>query len=153
MPLTLEPRALLAALSIGCLAVPPAASASTRRDRTEAAIVHAMNQLRTSYALPALRTSRGLARAADAHSASMARRRTMSHGAFALRVRRYVHTRRVGENLAWMPGCDATAIVRMWLNSADHRRIMLAPGFRRVGVGRRAASSVCFVTADFASAT
>jgi uncharacterized protein YkwD len=145
-------RAQLAALSICCAFLPASASAATRHDRTEAAIIRAMNHVRISHRLPALRTSRGLARAADAHSASMARSRTLSHGSFSRRVRRYVRTRMVGENIAWMSGCDAGAVVRMWLNSAAHRRIMLERGFRRVGVGRRAASSLCFITADFASA-
>jgi uncharacterized protein YkwD len=145
-------RALLAALLICCFAVPATASASSGHDPTEAAIVHAMNQVRTSHGLPALRPSSGLARAAGAHSASMARTRTMSHGAFSQRVRRYVRSRLIGENLAWMTGCNAAAVVELWLNSAGHRRIMLSRSFRRVGVGRAAASSLCFITADFASA-
>jgi uncharacterized protein YkwD len=57
----------------------------------------------------------------------------------------------VGENLAWMDGCNATAVVNMWLNSAPHRKIMLSRSFRRIGVGR-SGSRKCFVTADFASA-
>jgi uncharacterized protein YkwD len=41
----------------------------------------------------------------------------------------------------------------MWLNSPGHRKVMLSPSFRRVGVGKRASSKVCFVTADFGTAT
>jgi uncharacterized protein YkwD len=152
MSVTSELRALLAALSIGCVAAPAGASASIRQDRTEAGIVRAMNQVRASRHLPRLRTDPGLARAADVHSASMARSGLLSHGAFARRVRRYVRSRVIGENLAWMSGCDPAAIVQLWLNSAGHRGVMLDRSFRLVGVGRRASSNLCFVTADFASA-
>ncbi len=129
-----------------------AAPASARADATEASVLHAMNALRAANHLPRLHSSRGLARAADAQSAHVLRTRVMSHGAFSRRVRHYVHSRRVGENLAWMNRCDAGQVVRMWLNSAQHRRIMLARGFRRVGVGRRSTAAICVVTADFASA-
>src|SRR4051812_45311854 len=100
-------RALLAATIVVCVLEPSAASASSRHDATEAAIVKAMNGVRAQYGLAALRTNAGLTRAADAHSASMLRSRTLSHGAFSQRVRRYVHARRVGENLAWMSRCNA----------------------------------------------
>ena len=145
-------RVLLAVLSIVCASLPCAsASASARHDRTEAGIVRAMNAIRAQYHLPRLHVSGGLARAADVHSASMARNRVLAHGDTARRVRRYVHSRKVGENLAFMSGCKARAIVQMWMNSAAHRRIMLSNGFRRVGVAKRNSSRICFVTADFAS--
>jgi uncharacterized protein YkwD len=144
-------RALFAALLIACLGAPSSAFASSRHDATEASIIRAMNGVRANYGLPRLHTSRGLARAADAHSASMQRSNSIGHGAYTQRIRRYVRTKRVGENVAWMAGCNAHAIVQMWLNSAPHRRVMLSKSFRRIGVGRRG-SRKCFVTADFAAA-
>jgi len=151
MSVTTVLRAMLAALLIGCVAAPASASASARHDRTEAAIIRAMNSVRASHGLPALRVNRGLARAADAHSATMARTGTVTHGSYSRRVRRYVRTRHVGENLAWMSRCRAAAVVQLWMNSAGHRQVILRRGFRRVGVAKRAASRTCFVTADFAS--
>jgi uncharacterized protein YkwD len=144
-------RALLAVLSIVCVLPPASASASARHDRTEASIVRVMNSIRASHGLPRLNISGGLGKAADVHSASMARSGRLAHGDTSRRVRRYVRTRRVGENLAYMTGCKARAIVRMWMNSAAHRQIMLSSGFRRVGVAKRNSSRTCFVTADFAS--
>jgi uncharacterized protein YkwD len=144
-------RASLAALLIVCVLVPTRASASARHDATEASIIRALNSARASHGLPKLRTSRGLARAADAHSKTMRRTNTMGHGDYSRRVRRYVRSRKVGENVAWMRGCNGTAIVNMWLNSAPHRKVMLSKSFRRIGVGR-SGSRKCFVTADFASA-
>jgi uncharacterized protein YkwD len=137
---------------MACALVPATASASARHNRLESGVIRAMNSVRASYGLPALRPSSGLARAADAHSASMLRTNVLSHGAFASRVRRYVRVRRIGENLAWMSRCDANAIVQMWFNSAAHRRVLLTRSFTRVGVGQRASSRACFVTADFATA-
>ena len=79
-------------------------------------------------------------------------RTRVGHGDYSRRIRRYVRTRRVGENIAWTRGCSAQKIVNMWLNSAPHRHVMLSGSFRRIGVGKRGARK-CFVTADFASAS
>jgi uncharacterized protein YkwD len=145
-------RGLLAVLLIALFAVPVAtASASARMDPTEAAILHAMNSLRAQHHLPRLYSSSALERAADSHSAHMLRSHTLSHGAFAQRLRHYTHSRAVGETLAWMSRCNAHQVVSMWLHSAEHRRIMLSGAYRRVGVGSRGTSGSCMVTADFAS--
>jgi uncharacterized protein YkwD len=150
MSVTSVRRMSLAVLLIACLVVPSRAAASARHDATEASIIRALNDARASYGLPKLHTSRGLARAADAHSKTMRRTNRVGHGDYSKRVRRYVRTRKVGENLAWMSGCNAGAIVNMWMNSAPHRKVMLSKSFRRIGVGR-SGSRKCFVTADFAS--
>jgi uncharacterized protein YkwD len=146
-------RALVAVLMVvlACALAPPGASASVRHDATEARIVRALNEVRAGYGLPRLHANRGLARAAHAHSRTMQRANRVGHGNVGRRVRRYVRSRRVGENLAWTTSCDARQIVDLWLSSVPHRRVMLSPAFRRIGVGR-SGSSTCFVTADFASA-
>jgi uncharacterized protein YkwD len=151
MSFTAVRRASLAAVLICCLLVPSRASASSRHDATEAKIIRALNSARAGYGLPRLRSTRALGRAADAHSRSMRRSNTVGHGDFPRRIRRYTRSRKVGENLAWMSGCNASAIVAMWLNSGPHRKIMLSRSFKRIGVGR-SGSRKCFVTADFASA-
>src|SRR6478609_5847029 len=145
-------RGLALACLLVCLSLPSKASASARHDRLEAGIVRAINHVRANYRLPALRASSGLARAADAHSASMLRHNVLSHGAFSTRLRHYTRARRVGENLAWMTRCNPGSVVQMWMNSPGHRRVMLARSFKRIGVGRRAHPGRCFVTADFSTA-
>ena len=152
MSVTTVRRALLAALCIACLGVPTEALASGRHDRTEAEIIQALNGVRASHGLPRLLTNHNLARAADAHSKVMLQANRLDHGDFSRRLRRYVSSRSLGENLAWMTDCDPQTIVDMWLNSPPHRKIMLSSAFQRIGVGRRG-SSECYVTADFASAT
>jgi uncharacterized protein YkwD len=145
-------RGLVAAWLIVIVVMPASASASARQDRTEASILRAMNSVRARYHLPQLRVNGALARAADAHSAAMLRSGRFSHGAMSARLRRYTSSRAIGENLAWMSRCDGRKVVSMWLNSAPHRKIMLAGRFKMVGVGQRSSGSLCMVTADFASA-
>jgi uncharacterized protein YkwD len=76
---------------------------------------------------------------------------------FDRRVRAYAHARRVGENLAMLPGVRGAAqkVVNMWLRSAAHRQILLSRGFRRVGVGQRSGQlggqKATVYTVDFAS--
>jgi uncharacterized protein YkwD len=43
----------------------------------------------------------------------------------------------VGENLAWGTRAKGTArqILRMWMASPSHRRVLLMPSFRDVGLG------------------
>ena len=91
-----------------------------------------------------------LSRAAQSHSADMARRGYFDHGAFATRLRSFgVRAPYVGENLAAgsRPLTPAT-IVRMWIQSPPHRENLLDRGFRRIGVGE-AGGSMRLVTADF----
>jgi uncharacterized protein YkwD len=140
-------------LSVCVLSPGAVAQASARTDRLEAGILRAMNEYRAQHGLPKLRQQRGFARAADAHSAAMLRQNTLEHGNYTKRVRRYVRrVSRIGENLAWMQGCNPSDIVQMWAASAGHREVMLSRAFRRVGVAQRSRSNACFVTADFGSA-
>jgi uncharacterized protein YkwD len=128
------------------LAIFPAAASASGG----ASILRAMNSVRARHHLPALDASRALDRAASDHSSEMAATGLLSHGAFAARISHYVSARTVGETLAFAPECSGRTIVRMWLNSAPHRHILLMRGFDRAGVGVSYASSYCFVTADFA---
>ena len=136
-------------------AAPAAKAGGPRLDRGERAVVRAINRARAAHGLRSLRAHRRLARAADVHTRSMLRSDYFSHGAFSRRVRRYVRFRRIGETIAMRSRCSARGFVRMWLNSPPHRAVLLARGFRRVGVGRRkgrlGSSRACLVTADFAS--
>jgi uncharacterized protein YkwD len=126
-----------------------------RVDGGERAVVRAINGARAHYGIAGLVGSPRLARAADRHSHHMLAADYFSHGAFARRVRRYASFRRIGETIAMTSRCSARRVVRMWLNSPGHRAVLLSPGFRRVGIGRRTgrlgARRACMVTADFGS--
>jgi uncharacterized protein YkwD len=101
-----------------------------------------VNKARTSAGLRGFAWSRSLARAATRHARDMARRGYFGHrrsgGPSPARRARSAgwRGRGVGEAIAY--GCGSTStpasIVRMWLNSSPHRRILLS---RRghVGIG------------------
>lgn len=134
---------------------PAAEAASARIDSGERAVIRAINRARHAHGLRGLRANGRLARAANAHTLSMLRSNSFSHGAFATRLRRYVSFRRIGETIAMTSRCSARKVVRLWMNSPPHRAVLLSGTFRRVGIGRRRGDlgygRSCVVTADFAS--
>ena len=124
----------------------------------EQSLLAAINAARAANGAPPLRIGTRLQRAADAHSAAMARSGSFTHGNWYRRLRAHgVRGRALGETIAWGVGTDGTAqaIVAMWLASPPHRATMLRPGFRRVGVGIAVGhmagySGARVATADFA---
>ena len=156
--------------AFGCLlamlfAVPAVAAAGPARlDQREKAMIRGINQERARYGLAAVRASHGLNRAADYHSWEMLQGNYFAHssrdgGPFDARVHRFTRPRAIGETLAMLGGgCgrgSAHRVVRMWMNSAGHRAILLSPRYRRVGLAKRVGSlgsmRACVVTADFGS--
>ena len=131
------------------LLAPAGAHASARQDRVERAISKMLNYIRVTSGRSALHASGRLARVADRHSASMARRNTLTH-APPLNAR--ISRRGVmGETVAWMPrGTHGVArkVVEAWLASPGHRAALMDGRFHRVGVGRRMGRSGTFVTAE-----
>jgi uncharacterized protein YkwD len=149
-----------AALTLPAAAAPAAAPCAG----DAAAIICAVNAQRAANGLPAVGANRSLAAVARAHSASMVARHKFSHGNFGRRVARTAWARRrgawaAGEALAWGTGAPATpaATVAAWMQSPEHRRIVLDPRYRVVGVGEAAGVPVAGVdgadgrtyTADF----
>ena len=129
----------------------PAASAAT-----PAALLRAVNATRTAHHLRPLRLDARLQRAARAHTVEMLRGDYFSHGDFYGRMVRFHLTGSLGENLAWGSGSYARArsVVRMWLQSPPHRKNLLRPGYRRLGLGIATGSfqgtrGATVVTADF----
>jgi uncharacterized protein YkwD len=153
-----------AAVAVGLTSLgattPASADASSRKhDSVERSVVRQLNAIRAQSGARRVRSSRGLARAADAKSGAVAATGDFTHGDMSARVRRYVHADSVGETLAWLPaeqGSDAAAVVRAWMASASHRATLLSGRYRRIGVGRRSGTvagrrAVVF-TVDLASA-
>jgi uncharacterized protein YkwD len=162
--------------AVVALATPAGASidrSGTREISTRAGlgrgIVSEINALRASHRLPRLVVSAQLATAARTHSHNMARAGFFAHdsangGSFAERLRRYYRSSgfrswRAGENLLWAsPDIDAKRAVEMWLESPGHRRILLTPAWREIGLSAVHTISaprefngleVTIVTADF----
>jgi uncharacterized protein YkwD len=148
------PRKLLvAALAVALALVVPTAEgavcaqadampAQASRVDVERATLCAINLERREHGLARVERNRELTLAARRHSLDMVRRSYFAHTGFLTRIRSsgYLQTDGrwlVGETLAWGWGEGATpyAIVRAWMGSPDHRRILLRPAYREVGVG------------------
>ena len=136
----LAAAAALAAMSLSASAA--AASAPKSAD----ALLRAINTARTGHGVRPLHPDRRLARAARAHSRDMRLHRYFAHespsGARPSdRIARTGWMRprarwRVGEVLEWRSGpADPTAVVAAWLASPPHRRVLLWPTYRVVGIG------------------
>lgn len=112
----------------------------------ETSIFVALNRARTTRGLPALKRSFVLRGIASRHSRDMAGKGFFAHESrdgtgFSDRVRsRYASagfsTWAVGENLLYSSGTlDGSAALRAWLGSAPHRKNILDPDWREVGIG------------------
>jgi uncharacterized protein YkwD len=153
--------AVITLLAFALLAAPAAASRGVYRcsgsldipqtsEQTAGAassVACLVNVERTSRGIPALTRDADLAQAARGHAADMAQHRYFAHVSPArqglsdrLRKAGYGNPGdgwRAGEALGWGTGERATpnALVDAWLNSPPHRRILLAPGYKELGVG------------------
>ncbi len=128
-----------------------------------------VNALRRQHGLVPLQRSAGLAAAARQHSSEMANRGYFGHrsadgSSFARRIARFYPSTGyrswwVGENLLYSTSpLNAARALVMWLNSPDHRRIILAARWREFGLGAVEVASapgvygghtVTIVTTDF----
>jgi uncharacterized protein YkwD len=135
-----------------------AASART----TQARVLVLFNKQRAVYGLKPLTIDKKLTRAADAHSADMLKRGYFAHdgpqGKWDVRVRHYVRRSMIGEILSEGTGYYATpaGMVHAWMHSPEHRRIILTPELRLVGLGVatgtfKGEDDVALATADFSS--
>jgi len=127
----------------------------------EKAVIKAMNAERVQRKRPVLRGAAVLTRAARRHSAYMARTGAFQHesgnGApFWTRLvgEGFPKNKRMAENIAMVPGCDAgTAawVVELWMDSPGHRKNLLDPQLRVTGVGVAVVGDCdqILVTADY----
>jgi uncharacterized protein YkwD len=128
-----------------------------------------VNAFRRQHGLGALRLSTNLIAAARSHSTEMAERGYFSHDSangtsfdkrisrfYALSGKRYWS---VGENLLWSsPDVSAASALDMWLNSPEHKKILMTARWREIGLsavhmssapGTYGGREVTIVTADF----
>ena len=148
----------VASVAAFILAGEPQAANHSALTSSESALLSVMNEARAANHVPPLHADTRLERAARAHSSAILRSGSFSHGAVGVRIRRVgVKAPRVGENLAWGVGqmARARSIVRMWLSSPAHRRNLLDPRFKLVGVGAMRGtfsgySGALMITTDFA---
>lgn len=144
---TLLRRLGLAALAILVLAAPAESRApSAQANSTERQVIAAINAVRAERGLKPLRFATPLFRAARKHSRDMGENDYFSHStatsgeSFDQRVLRFQDRRQVrwlGETIGW--GCGELStpeeMVQMWMDSPPHRKTLLDPRFKIVGVG------------------
>jgi len=138
-------------------------------DALDNSIVAQINVVRRSHGLRLVRLNAQLHQSAGGHSRAMATYGFFAHESrdgtvFWKRVKRDYsesgyRTWSVGETLAYSSeSLDAAGTVRMWMNSPPHRKVLLSPSWRDVGVsavrvysapGDFEGDDVTLVTADF----
>jgi uncharacterized protein YkwD len=135
---------------------------ASRSRAIEARVLVLFNERRAARGLRPLRLDAKLRRAADSHSTDMLRLGYFAHngpqGAWDVRIRRFVQRRVIAEILSYGTGPDATpsGMVKAWMRSPEHRRIILTPDLRLVGLGiatgtYRHQARTSMATADFSS--
>ena len=167
---------LLLALAVSAVGLSAAAPAGATGQRPASAmgaleqdVLANVNLLRRQHGLGPLRLSSKLAAAARVHSGEMAQRGYFSHDSangtsFDKRISRFYSLGgkrywSVGENLLWSsPDVSASGALDMWLNSPEHKRILLTARWREIGLsavhvhsapGTYGGREVTIVTADF----
>ncbi len=152
-------------LAVALVATPAASArvAVSTHTTSEQAVVKLINKHRAKKGLRALKTDGSLITVARAHSRDMIKRNYFSHrsksGARPSdRIARAGGLGAIGEDLAWGTGSYArpSAIVKLWLNSPPHRRVLFAKDLRYVGIGRATGrflgnSGAAVYTADFSA--
>jgi uncharacterized protein YkwD len=160
---------LLTAVAIGGSSATAQGAGTTgpivRVPSLEAEVLAAVNALRSARGLRTLRSDVTLARGAQEHSMSMAQNGYFAHTSakdapFWARGDAGRRFRSVGENIAWAsPTLSASETIVLWLRSPTHRAILLAKGWRVIGLGAVHAQAapgvfagleVTVLTADFA---
>jgi uncharacterized protein YkwD len=114
-------------------------------DVLESQVLGELNAIRRRHGLVPLKLSQPLSTAADAHSRAMATHGFFAHESrdgtgFSTRVRRWYgpdgyRSWSVGENLLWSSGRPSAAqALKLWMESPGHRRNILTPAWREIGL-------------------
>lgn len=135
----------------------------------ETGVLGQINAVRRSHGLAPLRLSAPLTYAARLQSQSMVAKGFFAHesadgSAFWKRLQHFYPQRSsgfwsVGENLLWSsPDVDPAGALDMWMNSAEHRKNLLTPRWREIGISATHAAAapgiyhgldVTVITTDF----
>ena len=119
----------------------PAPQAPAFLSKSERQILDLTNQQRANAGLKPLVASGLLSQAARAHARNMADQQMLSHTLDGKRFDQRIEEAgyqfsAVAENIANAP--TAKSSVEMWIGSEGHRRNMLNPVYREIGIGQAA---------------
>ena len=160
---------LLLAFAAGAGAASMPVRTLAAADQLEGQILAELNAIRRQHGLAPLRLSKPLSAASDAHSRAMGTYGFFAHDSrdgseFWKRVQRFYgragyETWSVGENLLWASGgLSAKTALRLWMESPGHRKNILTPRWREIGLSAVAVGGapgvfgdrdVMIVTTDF----
>ena len=164
---------VLVALLVAAVAAATATAASRQPAAAlsplETSVLADINAFRAQHGLVRLRINPQLTLAAEAHSEQMARDGYFAHesadgSAFWKRLQTFYRSSSwrlwsVGENLLWSsPDVDGASALKLWLASPEHRRNLMDPRWREIGVAAVHADAapgvyegrpVTIVTTDF----
>ena len=164
--------AVLAFLSLGAGGATAAGnpvSTLSAANQLESQVLGELNAIRRAHGLLPLRLSHPLSSAADSHSRAMGTFGFFGHSSrdgseFWKRVQRFYGPGSygnwsVGENLLWSTtGLDASGALKLWMASPGHRKNILTPRWREVGLsavsvpaapGVFGGRDVVIITSDF----
>lgn len=169
--------AVLAALAgvVVALAAPSLAAPAGRPVRAalpmslEAGVLEQLNQIRVQYGLAPLKPNAALTASAAQHSREMGTVGYFQHESadgtlFWKRITHWYGSTgysywTVGENLLWSsPDVDPASALRLWMASPEHRKNILNPAWREIGVsalhfaaapGTYGGRPVTIITTDF----
>jgi uncharacterized protein YkwD len=117
-------------LIVAAMVLPTAAAASTAQQDA----IHQLNQIRQANGLAQLRASESLHRSSSRYARHMIAADYFGH---ASRIAASSAFGRVGETLelhsGWKP--DAAQTINEWMNSPEHRAVLLSATYRYVGMG------------------
>lgn len=109
------------------------------RASPETKMILLINAERSDHGLHRLHPNVHLRRSARSHSRDMVRRHYFDHRHFKDRILHsgYVNKKwKAGENIAWATGgVDCQLIFNHWMTSPPHRKNILDPSFKHIGVG------------------
>jgi len=165
--------ALLATLAVALIlpvtAAPAGVSGRTALARLDSGVLERLNQIRVLHGLTPLRMNAELNASAVEHSREMGADGYFEHASangtvFWRRIAQWYGSSgydywSVGENLLWSsPNVDPAEALRLWMNSPPHRRNILDPHWREIGIaavhvagapGMYHGLSVTIITTDF----
>lgn len=139
---------LVALTTLLLMSVPAAAPARTSLSSYEKQVVKLVNKERAKRHLRALRVNMRLVRAARSHSGDMGKNQFFAHDSsngqsWSKRIIRNGYKRtgcrywKAGENIYYGSGLYSSpyVVVKAWMRSSAHRRVILTKNFRDVGAG------------------
>jgi uncharacterized protein YkwD len=135
----------LVALAAPTAALPAQKHALVTLSGVDSGVLRGLNGIRAQYGLAALQVSLLLTASATQHSREMGARGYFEHTSadgtlFWKRIAGWYDSAgfgywSVGENLLWSsPGIGSAAALRLWMASPEHRRNILNPEWREVGI-------------------